>query len=581
MERVLTKASGRIGRAAEAAGRRRLAYQAIAGALAFGLGLWGWLLKDPPHDANGVLNDLFRTVQLITLHFPTEFDGTLPWQLQIGRLAVPLVAFAASFHVVLGAITRPVRLAMLPMISDHVIFFGTPRLSDAATNRLVSRGHRLVFVHPALETDRVDVLEGLGVTVVTADPFLPSVLDDLGVASARAVFVATGNDVDDANLAILVVEAMATRRRGGPAPIVAVEFERDDLADELVATVDASARHHAVRFHRLSPDREGLSIEVTKGVAAAAGTGGGPVHALVVGLAGGWRQVLSRLLVALQARPDDAPVVTLLLADAEAALFAEWRAARPDLPLIADVRVLPRAGGLLGAPETRSDWRAATPPPAIVVVMREDAAGLATALALRHDRDDLRTAGTVVLVRQSREDRILSRLSGEGAAAGDPPIAFGGLLREETIERLLDPASERRAVALHAHYLSRSEIEGWSPSRAVAAWEALPENLRDANRAAADHVPILLAAIGRKAATWTPADAATLSDAEWAVLARIEHRRWAADRIDRGWRFGATRDDAARRHPCLVPWEALDETERRKDLESVRTLLSLPVDAPK
>ena len=73
---------------------------------------------------------------------------------------------------------------------------------------------------------------------------------------------------------------------------------------------------------------------------------------------------------------------------------------------------------------------------------------------------------------------------------------------------------------------------------------------------------------------------ASLTEAEWSRLARIEHRRWAADRIDRGWRFGATRDDDARRHPCLVPWQALDETERRKDLESVRTLLSLPVEAP-
>ncbi|NLH81981.1 MAG: hypothetical protein GX458_14185 [Phyllobacteriaceae bacterium] len=579
MERVLTKASGKIGAAAEAAGRRRLALQAIAGAVAFGLGLWGWILKAPPHDANGLLNDLFRTVQLITLHFPTEFDGTLPWQLQIGRLAVPIVAFAASFHVVLGAITRPVRLAMLPLVSDHVLFFGTPRLGDAATNRLVTRGHRLVFVHPALESERVDVLEGLGVTVVTADPFLPSVLDDLGVASARAVFVATCNDVDDANLAILVVEAMARRRKGGPAPIVAVEFERDDLADELVATVDASARHHAVRFHRLSPDREGLSIEVTAHAAALAGKGEGQVHALVVGLVGGWRQALSRLIVALQARPDAAPIVTLLLGDAEAALFAEWRAARPDLALIADVRVLPCAGGLIGMAATRAEWRAATPPPSIVVVMREDAEGLATALALRRDRDDLRAEGAIVLVRQGREDRILSRLSGDGAAVADPPIAFGGLLREETIERLLDPASERRAIALHAHYLSRHAIEGWTPSRAVAAWEALPENLRDANRAAADHVPILLAAIGRKAATWTGTDAATLSEAEWAVLARIEHRRWAADRIDRGWRFGPVRDDDARRHPCLVPWEGLSDAEKAKDLESVRTLLTLPIDA--
>lgn len=574
MERVFTRTAGRIGAAAETVARRTLALQVFAGAIAFGLGFWGWILKDPPHDANGLLNDLFRTVQLITLHFPTEFDGTLPWQLQIGRLAVPLVAFAASFHVVLGAITRPVRLALLPGTRDHVIFFGPPRLSDTATNRLVSRGHRLIFVHPTVEAERLDVLEGLGVTVVTADPFLPKTLDDLGVAGARAVFVATGDDVGNANLAILTIDAL-TRRPHENTPVVAVEFERDDLADALATTIDASARRHGVRFHRLSPDREGLSIEVTRHAAILAGDGDAPVHALMVGLCGGWQQALSRLTVALQVRPDATPLISLLLDEAEAEAFSSWRTARPDLPLVVETRVLPRSRGLLGDPATRTDWRATTPPPSIAVVMRDDASGLASALALRRDDDDLRTRTALLLVRQSREDRILSQIATDEASSGPAPIAFGGLLREVSLERLLDPSTEHLAIALHAQYLAEGRAQGRPASEATAAWEALPENLRDANRASADHLPILLAAIGRSVSTWTMESAASLATADWDRLARIEHRRWTADRVDRGWRHGAVRDDVNRRHPCLVPWEALSDLERQKDLDSVRTLLGL------
>lgn len=573
MEHLFTKAAGRLGRAAEAAGRRRLAMQAVAGIVAFGLGFWGWILKSPPAGVDDWLNDLFRTVQLITLHFPTEFDGSLPWQLQIGRLAVPIVAFAASFHVVLGAITRPMRLALLPMTRDHVIFFGAPRLTDAAMNALSARGHRLVFVHPSFDADRLDVLEGLGVTIVTADPFLPSVLSDLGVARARAVFVATGNDVDNANLAILVVEAMVGRPRGAEAPIVSVEFEREDLADGLAGTVDTSAHNRAVRFHRLSPDREGLSIELMRRARRLAeGGDDARVHALVVGLEGAWEQVLSRLVVGLQVRPDATPLVSLLLDADEAARFAVWQAARPDLALVAEIAVLPRAGGLLGDPSARAAWRATTPAPRLVVVLREDADGLATALALRRDASDLRTGDAVVLVRQGREDRILSRLPAETAAA---TIPFGGLLREESVERLIDPGREARAIALHAHYLAGSAELGWTSEAALAAWEDLSENLRDANRAAADHLAVHLAAIGRDLDDWRPEDAATLSIADRERLARLEHRRWCADRIDKGWRRGETRDDAARRHPCLVPWENLTEADRQKDRESVATLLSL------
>ena len=577
MRGAWTRATGRIAAAAAVTGRHRLALQVVAGAAAFGLGFWGWLLKNPPADANGWFDALFRTIQLITLHFPDEFDGTLPWQLQVGRLAVPLVTFVASFDVVLGAITRPVRLAALPLARDHLVFFGQPRLADVTIRRLVARGHRPIFVQPALQGPRLDVLEGIGVTVVDADPFRPGLLDDLGLASACAVFIATGNDVDGANLAVLCAEAMAKRPAGARPPVLAVEFDREDLAAELAAVVDASARNHALRFHRLSPDRESLSIELARHVAAIAPPCDGPrPHALVIGLVGGWEQVLSRLIVALQIRPDETPLLTLVLDEGERQRFAGWRRGRPDLPLVVAVEILPRGDGGFGEADAREVWCARTPPPHLVVVMREDADGLATALALRRHPDRLRTATAPVLVRQSREDRILPRLAsdGDGPVAGErAPISFGAMLREETILRLIDPASEKLPIALHARYLAAAGTLGVGSQAALAAWEALPETLRDAGRAAADHLPFLPAALGRP----LPTDLSTLERDDWDRLARTEHRRWCADRIDHGWCHGTVRDDAARRHPCLVPWEALSEADRQKDRNSVHTLLTLGI----
>ena len=575
MERVLTKATARIGAAAQVAGRRRLTLQVVAGTIAFGLGFWGWTLQSPPHDASGWLNNFFRTIQLITLHFPNEFDGSMPWQLQIGRLAVPLVAFLASFDVVLGAITRPVRLAALPLTRDHLVFFGMPRLTDAAMRNLLARGHRLVFVQPALQGPRLDVLEGIGATVVDVDPFRPGLFGELGLAKARAVFVATGNDADNANLAILAIEAMA---EGGPRsqlPILAVEFERDDLARELGAVVDASARNRAVRFHRLSPDREGLSLELGRRPEVVAPTVvGGPPHALVLGLRGGWEQVLSRLIVALQTRADISPVLSLVLDDDESRAFGTWARQRPDLPLVVEVEILARGVDPLGDAAAEVAWRERTPPPGIAVVMREDAEGLATAMALDRHADRLRTARTPVLVRQSREDRILERLclaTEEGVATAPARIPFGGLLREETIDRLLDPASETLPIALHARYLAAAETLGAGSAAALAAWEALPETLRDADRAAADHLAFLPVVIGRP----LPADPADLTAEELEQLARAEHRRWCADRIDRGWRWGERRDDATRRHPSLVPWDRLSEADRQKDRNAVETLVAV------
>jgi len=62
-------------------------------------------------------------------------------------------------------------------------------------------------------------------------------------------------------------------------------------------------------------------------------------------------------------------------------------------------------------------------------------------------------------------------------------------------------------------------------------------------------------------------------------LARNVHDRWARERIAAGWRWGPSRDDAAKTHPDLVPYDQLAESEkdldRRTAEETVRTLLAL------
>jgi hypothetical protein len=55
----------------------------------------------------------------------------------------------------------------------------------------------------------------------------------------------------------------------------------------------------------------------------------------------------------------------------------------------------------------------------------------------------------------------------------------------------------------------------------------------------------------------------------------MEHDRWCARHLLDGWRRGAARDDVARTHPCLIPWEQLTEHYRDNDRASVRQLPEL------
>ena len=72
-----------------------------------------------------------------------------------------------------------------------------------------------------------------------------------------------------------------------------------------------------------------------------------------------------------------------------------------------------------------------------------------------------------------------------------------------------------------------------------------------------------------------PSSLALLTEA----LARNTHENWAKLRMNEGWRWGPQRDDDAREHPGLVPYEALSESEkdydRQTSLETLKTILAL------
>jgi len=63
------------------------------------------------------------------------------------------------------------------------------------------------------------------------------------------------------------------------------------------------------------------------------------------------------------------------------------------------------------------------------------------------------------------------------------------------------------------------------------------------------------------------------------LLAANTHDIWAAQRIADGWTYGAQRDDAAKQHPDLLPYDELPEGEKTYDrltaMETLKVMLAL------
>jgi ryanodine receptor 2 len=66
-----------------------------------------------------------------------------------------------------------------------------------------------------------------------------------------------------------------------------------------------------------------------------------------------------------------------------------------------------------------------------------------------------------------------------------------------------------------------------------------------------------------------PADLVALTER----LARNAHDVWAAKRLSEGWTYGPSRDDAAKKHPDLVPYGDLPEGEKDYDRATASEVL--------
>ncbi|MCX5674743.1 MAG: RyR domain-containing protein [Planctomycetota bacterium] len=62
-------------------------------------------------------------------------------------------------------------------------------------------------------------------------------------------------------------------------------------------------------------------------------------------------------------------------------------------------------------------------------------------------------------------------------------------------------------------------------------------------------------------------------------LAENAHDIWAARRMAEGWTHGPQRDDAAKKHPDLVPYADLPESEKQYDrstaMETLKAIVAL------
>jgi len=129
---------------------------------------------------------------------------------------------------------------------------------------------------------------------------------------------------------------------------------------------------------------------------------------------------------------------------------------------------------------------------------------------------------------------------------------------------------EQLSIAARAmHQIYRDSTGGAAPS-----WEELSEFLRQSNIAAASHLltKIRMLLQDDTIRTVTPENCRaafaryeSCSPEQKEICRRIEHRRWMRFHSLYNWQYSPVRNNDAREHPLMLPYEELSSSDQKKD----------------
>jgi hypothetical protein len=126
------------------------------------------------------------------------------------------------------------------------------------------------------------------------------------------------------------------------------------------------------------------------------------------------------------------------------------------------------------------------------------------------------------------------------------------------------PLLEELAAAAHAVYTAGVRARGDQAEAAKSAYQELPEENKEANRALVRHIPRKLAEAGYLMVPARGDERREAFSAEMVEsLAEQEHKRWMRAKAAGGWRYGPRRSEPERLHPALIFWGEPNEEEKR------------------
>lgn len=479
-------------------------------------------------------------------------------------------------------IWEKIDLIKLQHATGHVIICGLGDKGMRLMSTFTAKGYRVVFIEAKQEHPDIPSCRQRGVLVLTGDASDIVMLDEANAGSAKYLFAVTGDDNTNVEIArqgkklseevknflrcYVHITNSSLRNIMAKHDLFAKSYDEFDAS--IINIYDTAAR---VVMEKFPPD---LYARERKQPADA-------IRIIIIGFGKMGESIVkqaARIGHYYEWQKIDVTVVDRNAKGLEEKFFAVYGdGKRPHTFIVPDIQVsfierdpecLANLDEMMGQDKTQ---------PAIVyIAVDDDAIGASLALRIRSmlGTDDI---PIVICMRSS-----LSELM-EGQSA---PYMSGRNIHPFNIldaacgySVLMEEVTDELARTIHSSYVNTQMPLEKGNNTALVTWNKLDEVMKDANRAQADHLSVKLRAIGCDSYDLSHLDKAENNPMFFELLSEMEHRRWMAERLMDGWRYGPERNNAKKIHHLIVPYEQLPEAEKNKDKDMIKNIRNLVLSA--
>ncbi len=474
--------------------------------------------------------------------------GEISFALRVAQIAALAATGFVAFDLFRSTLQQRFRQLRMMRRNGHVAVIGIGDTGALLASQLADADEPVVAGIDAEPSQRAkDLFDRPGWALFAGDAGNPAVLERTSIVKARTVYIATGHDGTDVLVARQLRSAMEAGRRSTrarirvqiDAPELCRRLQQEELTDPTGSPVEIEYINH------LQLTASAVVEYVAEHLARENGVAPHGTHADRLVLVGNSRLLPEiRLLVERGHRARTLMGVPTAFTHPPTDVMPEPNAGRESAPAPGDIV------------------------PGVMIVHTDDA------------QETIATAVDASRTHLGYHVFALSPTAGQPittAARGDvgPVIIVDPERLVQSPAVLSDGTVELMARLIHLDYRVSQGAAGGShpdPDRlALRPWAELSDTFREANRDQARDMGRKIEAIGCELSE-TYRKPAVLTPDEIEQLSRMEHGRWSDERRRDGWTWAEQRDDDAKTHPDLRPYDDLGEEEKEKDRRAVERM---------